>query len=200
MSTETQTTGDFDAMMVSVILEVAAENRDELGVKLYGYDDFQAECELAGCDPEPLFEEYEQDKVYNIVREELHNNGYDQKDVEDLQDEVETVNELLDNAVFNSHPVMYRANGYNLGSPTDMTEIPHFNHGANNCDDVEACKNKPDSGGVFRTFDAGNLILKGTAPRFKIQGQYELRSDVRVKLTVKNPNPTPGKEAAIPLD
>lgn len=148
------TRNEFNAVMVSVILEVAAGSRDELATKLYGPEN------TTDSDRTP-------------------------------------VGSLIDASEFNSHPVMYRANTDYVGDPDEMSEIPHFNHGASYCDDVDACKNDPDSGGVYRTHDVGNLILKQPNDDIDVRGRYRLRDDVIVKLLHPQEDPTPGEQCAI---
>ena len=194
--TQTQTEPDRPQTTVTKVggyIEVRADSRQELGDKLYGPDDTEAECHLAGLDMDAVFADVETDeeydRAYDHIRGELYHNGYDIEDVEAYQANYETVNRLLRDAVFNGHPVLFKTNGYNLDSPQEALEIPHFGHSAV-CDDHETCRDEPGSGGIYRLFDIGDLILDGEATVDTI-GTYALRDDVRITLCGIE-HPTPG--------
>lgn len=170
---------------VGFILEVRAENENDLGNKLYGYCDYEAQCELVGLDikDEPTHEQ---------IRDEMAHQGYMMEDVYELQREQETVNDLIRNAEFEGHGVLFKTNGTNL-SGDGPTEIPHFNHSVT-CNNHEECKNT-DEEKYYRLFSPADLILEGTAST-EIMGDYKLREDVSITLSGIATNPVSGNEPA----
>lgn len=169
---------------VGFILEVRAENERDLGDKLYGYDDFEAERELLGFDP------HNDDISDELIREEMAKNRYSMDDVMEIQQKQETVNDLLLEANFEGHGVLFKTDGTNL-SGDGPREIPHFDHSAT-CDNYKECKNEDDEN-YYRLFSPAELILEGTAGT-DILGDYKLRDDIVVKLTGIATNPTPGED------
>lgn len=183
---------------VGFILEVAADNPRDLGDKLYGYDDLEAERVAMGYDAHDDAIDYDY-----LMEEASYEESVSMEEVEAVQTEQETVNALLTDAVFNGHPVLFKTDGTNLADVTasdDYTEIPHFSHGASDCADVDACRAHPDSGGVYRMFPEADLILAGAADMDGVHGAYQLRDDVLVTITSVRSNPTPGKTDAEQVD
>lgn len=176
---------------VSFILEVEAENRRELGDKLYGYDDLEAERVAMGYDP------HNDDIDYEYIRDARWDERASETDICEIQAEQETVNDLLNDAAFDGHGVLVKTDGTNLGSPSEATEIPHFRHSAG-CDNSEACHDHPDAGGVYRLFSPADLILDGAADT-DILREYKLRDDVLVSLVGIGSNPSPGTTEATPV-
>lgn len=173
---------------VGFILEVRAENERDLGDKLYGYDDLEAERALAGFDP------HNDDIDWELCRDELARQGHTMNNARELQEEQETVNDLLRNARFDGHGVLFKTDGTNLSGRDGPSEIPHFGHSVT-CDDHEECENN-SSENYYRMFSSADLIIEGNA-NADILGDYKLRDDVLVSLSgINGEPPEPGEEPA----
>lgn len=169
--------------LASFYLEVRAEDRADLGDKLYGYDDLEAENIARGLEPRALtYDETRSGGVEPVSEDE----------VRAIQAEQDTVNDLLRRASFDGHGVLFKTDGTNLGGPpSEATEIPHFGHGSANCDDVRAC----EGGNVYRLFPSADLVLAGRFTPDQM-GRYRLAEDVHVVISGVAMNPEPGTDAA----
>ena len=167
---------------VSFYLEVQVEDDETLGTKLYGPCDTEARAWTLGLDIEDLQDDpYLNEDLRGVPEEEWHS----------AQEEFVSVLNLIENAAFAGHGVLFKTDGSNLGSEEDSSEIPHFGHSIN-CE--TGCEET--NGTVHRLFQSGDLILEGNAES-DILGDYELRNDVRISLCGIENNPIPGDQEAI---
>jgi hypothetical protein len=156
-------------MLARFYLEVAAESRPDVGDKLYGYDDIEAEAVARGYGPrEVSFEEMQE--MEPIFADEW----------EAVQAEQTTVNDLLTDAMFAGLPVLFKTDGTNLGSPSEAAEIPHFGH-SGECD--PGCPERDGDESVYRLFPSADLVLAGHTDPRDLQGRWRLRDDVELKIT-----------------
>jgi hypothetical protein len=191
------TAKDPNVSVVGVIVEVAAENEDQLREKLFAPDDIVAQCRLIGHEYDELYGNHEQSEADDILREEMRRQDYTMEDVYELQEEHTTVSEQINNAVINGHPVLTITGG-DFGVD-GFSEIPHFNHGASHCEDTDKCREDHDSGGVFRTFEVGDLVLQGDSSLMQLAGSYKISDDVLISIT-KCHGLNPGENQAEPFD
>lgn len=182
---ETSPVNKMTVVKVGYILEVRAKNERELGDKLYGYDDLEAERELLGYDP------HDDAIDWDTTHDELTMQGYSMDDVYELQEDQETVNDLIRDAQFEGHGVLFKTNGTNFGS-SDPTVIPHFRHSAA-CENHKECENN-EKENYYRMFSGGELILEGGTSA--LLGDYMLRDDVLVSLTSFSRGISPGETPA----
>lgn len=191
-----------DISILRFIAEIEADSLEDLGDKVYGYDDIEAASVALGHGPRELdiddMAEMDEGWPWEYALSDpydLDSSSYGEPGWADVQAHQETFFDLLRDARIAGHPVVFVTNTRRYASVVeegkdshgrrvskDLCVVPHFGCCGQRCKqkpDDGTCWDGPDARTIYRIFGCSELIVAGKFEP-KDFGRYELREDIRI--------------------